>query len=87
LEPRLKGVDCAKLLERIIMDESTENYRIVNDGGRYMITHPWHVEGTSGYGWGRMAVCETLADAEAHVKALQSPYCQEDLLGLGCTTN
>ncbi len=59
------------------------NYRIVNDGGEYMSSRPWHVECNIGHGWSRVAVCKTEADAEAHVELLKQPDFREDDLGLG----
>ena len=59
-------------------------YRITNDGGAWLASRPWHVESNVGNGWGRVAVCETRADAQAHIALLCAPQDQpEDALGLG----
>lgn len=58
-------------------------YRIVNDGGLYMESRPWHVEANIGNGWSRCAVCKTRADAESHIELLREPHYPEDALGLG----
>lgn len=58
-------------------------YRIVNDGGLYMKSRPWHVEANIGNGWNRCAVCETRADAELHIRLKHEPDYPEDALGLG----
>jgi hypothetical protein len=58
-------------------------YRIVNDGGLYMETRPWHVEINVGYGWRRCAVCETRVNAESYIGHALQPDYPEDSLGLG----
>ncbi len=58
-------------------------YRIVNDGGLYMESRPWHVEANIGNGWTRCAVCETRARAESYIAHSIEPQHPEDALGLG----
>jgi len=59
------------------------SYRIVNDGGEYMPSRPWHVESNIGNGWTRCAVCHSEADAQAHISLLRDGSPEEDAMMLG----
>lgn len=63
------------------------NFRIVNDKGSWIKSRPWHVESNIGNGWTRLAVCETLADAQSHIELSRAPSFEEDALGLGLLNN
>jgi hypothetical protein len=62
---------------------SSITYRIINDGGKWLLSRPWHVEANVGNGWSRCAVCLSKEDAESYIRLCSEPAQEDEAMMLG----